>query len=179
MVWNTSVITPANVTTRLGHCKLQPQLCKAKSYLGPSCCKSYWDGWKKDCGKGTREDGSMLEAGKECSCCCRAHWQGCWTLGGRWGNGFSSWYCPWIDRCPLQGSKEKTLSSVSFTVALIQCCLSGGSVSDTEGSQLQNASLLLPQVSAPASCYIQTVLASWILFPASEWLGRRCVSQGL
>lgn len=142
---------------------------KAQSYPGCSCRKCYRDGWKRTVAK-------VLGKMKA--------WQGqvstarpCWTLSWRWGSGLSSWYCPWIDHWLLQGSKEKTLFFV--TVALSQYCLTEGSASSLEVSQLQNALHTLPQVPASASCYTWTILAAWILFPASEWLGSRCVSRSL
>lgn len=72
------------------------------------------------------QDGSTAGAGNTADAG-EYHGKPCWTLGERCGRGLSSWYCLCTDHCSLQGSKEKTVSSASLTVALSQYCLTKGS----------------------------------------------------
>lgn len=75
-----------------------------------------WARWKHSSGR----QGTQLGAGEH-------RGRSCWTLVERCGHGLSSWHCLWTDHCSLQGSKEKTVSSASLTVALSQYCLTKGS----------------------------------------------------
>lgn len=129
--------------------------------------------------RGSREDGSIAGAGSKHNWCWGVPWKALLDLG------WEVW--PW----PLQLilSVNRPLSSArNQREKCLFCFLDCGSEpvlphqglgTSLEVSRLQNASPKLPQMPALVSCYTWIILADWILSPASEWLGKRCVSQSL
>lgn len=125
------------------------------------------------------QDGSTAGAGREHSWCWGVPWKALLDLG------WEVW--PWSLRLVLSVNRPLFPARKQRENCLF-CFLDCGSEpvlphqglgTSSEVSQLQNASPTLPQMPALVSCYTWIILADWILFPASEWLGRRCVSQSL
>lgn len=107
---------------------------KVQSFLGFSCFKCYWDKWTRTMQRkdicyilSSGQDGSTARAGRERSWCWGVPWKALLDLGWEVWPSLSCWYCLWTDHCSLQGSKEKTVSSASLSVALSQYCLTKGS----------------------------------------------------
>lgn len=175
VLWHVSHCS-ASVTPRLGLCHLQP---RGPVFSWASVVLIATEINEPGLWRGSREDGSIAGAGRKYSWCWGVLWKAMLDLG------WEVW--PW----PLQLilSVNRPLSSArKQREKCLFCFLDCGSEpvlphqglgTSSEVSRLQNASPKLPQMPAMVSYYTWIILADWIVFPASEWLGRRCVSQSL